>query len=243
LRLNCNNFRAYLKAIEVVGNEVIFDLKPNDIVVKGIGSSNELIIDIKYVAETGCDTDVALSIELLQKLLPKGVDEVDFTWNKDECVISATGFNAKIRSIGVPCVRVPKKDFPIAPEYYLCGAQQLYEKLDSLKKAFDGQTFILSIDPKKQGVIELSDLDASIGSLQTSVVTVTPFTKVENQTYAYDIIMPVLNGIRIGSSVNQIGFVDLPANEGIKAILIEGGMVGENLEMVYKYMVAPRLRG
>lgn len=239
--INCNNFRTFLKCIEPIGKDILFKFSKDEIFVNGIGKSNEIIAELYYEASTGYEGEVGLSVEVLKNLLPKTVETVDVEWGKT-VTLTAPGFNARILQINeVDCARRPKKEIPVVGTGYICSPQQVYERLDNLEKAFDGQAFTLKIDEKEQGLISFSDEDNAIGRMANSVVTTSPIDRKMVQSYPYDITMPVLNAIRIGSQTMHIHFIDLPSNESVKALGLRGQILGKDLLIDYFYMIAPRL--
>jgi len=228
--------------VEPVGDEVIFDIIPTEIAVKGIGSSNELIMKCALDCATGYTGRIALSMEQFGKLLPKGIEEVDIDFGQ-ETHISATGYKASIRPVNEVGIRIPKKEVPIdeVPSI-LVNPQQFYEKLDALKKAFDGQSFTLTLDPDKPGLIEFGDFDSSVGSMTNSLVTTVPIEEKVMQIYPYETVMPCLNAVRIPSQQCSIRFAKLPAAQGALALCIAGVfMPAEGYMIQYLYVLAPRV--
>ena len=164
VKVNCNRFREFLKCLEPMGEDLIFQFSPSEIVVKGIGQGNQIIGDVSIEMETGFSGQLGESLEMVKKLLPKEVSDVEIVFGK-QSLIWATGYKSTLLSINAEsCIRVPKKDLVIDPGEVRVNAQQVYERLQSLKSAFTGQSFTMTFDPELPGVVSFSDFDSSMGS-------------------------------------------------------------------------------
>lgn len=242
VKVNCNRFREFLKCLEPMGEDLIFQFSPNEIIVKGIGQGNQIIGDVSIEMETGFSGQIGESLEMIKKLLPKEISDVEIVFGK-QSLIWATGYKSTLLSINTEsCIRVPKKDLVIDPGEVRVNAQQVYERLQSLKSAFTGQSFTMIFDPELPGVVSFSDFDSSMGSMTNTVVTTTAITAKEEQIYPYDVIMPVLNAIRLLSDGVDFRFMSMPMNEGCKALVIEGMSSKDPYLIEFQYVVAPRVK-
>jgi len=248
VEVNCNNFRNFVKCLEPVGDELLFQFSPNGILVKAIGQGNQMIIEVRMGMDTGFTGKIGMSLDMIEKLLPKEVPEVNIAFGK-QSVITATGYKATIMGISEEtCLRVPKKELVIEPGAIRVDAQQMHDRLLSLKKAFSGLAFTMTLDPEKPTMVGFSDFDSAMGSMNNSIIALTPVTGKDEQTYPYDIALPILNAIRLMSQGVDLRFMDMPMNDGCKALVIEGNAVLVNPDpdrkdtITFQYVVAPRVK-
>jgi len=242
VRVNCNNFRNFIKAVSPLGDEVIMDFKPDCIEVVGVDGSNAMGAIVRIDVASGFAGKMGISLPTLGNLLPKGIDEVDIVFDR-ETTITATGYRSKINAINdTSCARVPKDGLP-APEIGAISVipQQVYEKLQSLKAAFDKSTsFWIRFDPAEPTLVSFTDEDSVVGSMMTSVPTITPIVKKGEHCYSYDLVMPVLNAIRLTSASLDIQFRENPKDKTISLMFFRG-RTGDVVPITYQYMFAPRV--
>lgn len=125
VKVNCNRFREFLKCLEPMGEDLIFQFSPNEIIVKGIGQGNQIIGDVSIEMETGFSGQIGESLEMIKKLLPKEISDVEIVFGK-QSLIWATGYKSTLLSINTEsCIRVPKKDLVIDPGEVRVNAQQV----------------------------------------------------------------------------------------------------------------------
>lgn len=242
VKVNCNNFRNFIKAISPIGEEVWMVFKKDDITVLGVDGSNALGAVISIPIATGFVGELGMSLEVLGNLLPKGVDTVEIAF-EHKTVITAEGYNAKVMSINKEsCARIPKDGLP-SPEIdrITIQPQQMYEKLQSLKAAFKGNdSFAIVTDPADPMRVTFNDEDAVVGSMTTTIPTSTQVTKLGRFIYSYDLVMPALNAIRLSSGTTDIRFRQNPKDPNI-SLLFLCGVTQDTVPITYQYMFAPRV--
>jgi len=243
VEVNCNRFKEFMSTLDPAGHEFIFDFLNADVGVKAINSSNDLILYCSMDLVTNFNGTIGWDIDLVRKLIPKGYDTVDMIVGKDKTSVNAAGYKATINSINqVSCQRLPKKDANPGEDTYQVNPQEMYEKLLSLKSAFDGSGFIMVIDPMNQLEISLSESDSSIGSMETGVETISGFNKKIRVMLPYDNVLLPLKAVRLICDRVDLRFMPLPSNDSASALVIEGVSEKENLPTIeFRYVVAPRI--
>lgn len=242
VKVNCNNFRNFIKAISPIGEEVWMKFDKDNITVLGVDGSNALGAVISIPVASGYIGELGISLETLGNLLPKGIDEVEMMFER-ETTITADGYRAKVMSINKEsCARVPKDGLP-APEHdrITVQPQHVYEKLQSLKAAFKGNdSFAIVMDPQDPNRVTFSDEDTVVGSMVTTIPTSTPVTKPGRFIYSYDLVMPALNAIRLSSGTVDLRFRQNPKDPNI-SLLFFCGVTQDTVPITYQYMFAPRV--
>lgn len=242
VKVNCNNFRNFIKAISPIGEEVWMKFDKDNITVFGIDVSNALGAIISIPVASGYIGELGISLETLGNLLPKGIDEVEMMFER-ETTITAEGYRAKVMSINKEsCARVPKDGLP-APEHaqITIQPQHMYEKLQSLKAAFKGNTsFAIMLDPADHNRVTFSDEDTVVGSMVTTIQTTTPVVTPGRYIYSYDLVMPALNAIRLSSGTVDLRFRVDPKDPKI-SLLFFCGVTQDTVPITYQYMFAPRV--
>jgi len=242
VRVNCNTFRNFIKAVTPLGNEVIMDFQPDRIEVVGVDGSNAMGAIVSIGIATGFIGKMGMSLPTIINMLPKGIDEVDIVFDR-ETVITAPGYRSKIVAINeLSCARIPKDGLP-GPEAGVITVvpQQVYERLQSLKAAFDkSQSFWIRLDPAEPLLVSFTDEDSVIGSIKSSVPTPTPITKKGEHCYSYDLVMLPLNAVRISAPLIDIQFRENPKDKSISLMFFRGA-TNDPVPIVFSYMFAPRV--
>jgi hypothetical protein len=240
--LKCNDFRAFLKCLEPIGDDLVFQFVPTGIEVKAMGGGASQLLNVKMDMNPGFTGVLGFSLEMFKKLLPKELETVDIEFGK-ETVITGVGFKSKVAAINeTTCCHVPKKDIPVNPGAIRVDAQKMYERITSLKTAFDGSAFDLILNAEKPTTVEFSDFDSAMGSMNNSVPTLTPVVITDRQILPYDVVLPILNVIRNQVDGIDLRFADMPNDKDCKALVIEGVIPFKETPVHFQYVVAPRVK-
>lgn len=240
--LNCNNFRTFIKCLEPIGDELIFQFVPTGIEVSAMGGGASQILTVKMDMKPEFTGNIGFSLEMLKKLLPKELVEVDVVFGK-ETIITGMGFKSKVAAINeTSCAHVPKKQIPVNPGAIRVDAQKMYERLTALKAAFDGSAFDIILDASKPTLVEFSDFDSAAGSMTNSVATLTPITVTDRQILPYDVVLPILNAVRNNTEGVDLRFADMPNDKDCKALVVEGTIPFKDTPIHFQYVVAPRVK-
>lgn len=241
VNLNCNNFRNFIKCLEPANDALLFRFLPDCIQVKAMGGQGQSIVHVTFDLVTGYSGDLGFSLEMFNKLLPKEVPVVDIVFGK-ETLITAPGFSSKVTSINeVDCAKIPKKDIELLPSLVKVNAQQMYERLVALHKAFDSVAFDLNLEPGKT-IVEFSDSDSGIGAMTNSIPTAVALTEKESQIIPYDTTLPILNAVRLITDGIQLRFMQMPSDPGCKALVIVGESSAPENKIRFNYVIAPRAK-
>ena len=240
--LNCNNFRAFLKCLEPIGDDLVFQFVPTGIEVKAMGGGASQLLNVKMHMDPGFVGVLGFSLEMFKKLLPKELEEVDIAFGT-QTVITGVGFKSTVASINEgTCAHVPKKDIPINPGAIRVDAQKMFERITALKSAFNGSAFDLNLDANKPTTVEFADFDSAMGSMNNSIATLTPVTITDRQIIPYDVVLPILNVVRNLTEGIDLRFADMPNDKDCKALVIEGVVPFKDTPIYFQYVIAPRVK-
>lgn len=240
--LNCNNFRSFIKCLEPVGDDLIFQFVPTGIEVKAMGGGASQLLSVKMHMDPGFAGVLGFSLEMFKKLLPKELEEVEIVFGT-QTVITGVGFKSTVASINEgTCLTVPKKEVVVNPGAIRVDAQKMYERLTALKSAFNGSAFDILLDASKPTTVAFSDFDSAMGSMSNSIATMTPITITDRQIIPYDIALPILNSVRGLTEGIDLRFMDMPNDKDCKALVIEGVVPFKDTPIYFQYVIAPRVK-
>jgi hypothetical protein len=245
LRIPTHTLLNYIKAVEPVGAEhvVSFD---GGLSIQSLQSSNQIIARISMACNTGeWKQDIGISFPMLKKVLPKA-EETVIEFKKDELEIHGTGGHKSTLRTIVPehCCRQPKKPLVFSEEKLTVNGHAFFEKLSDVESAFDGKkhskAFYLRGNRGEPHSLYIGDSDVTVGSMETTLETKDLVTRIINESYPYDMVLPVLNAIRHLNDRIDLHFMPMPGGQ-CNALVIRGMSTDETNRIAYLYVLAPRL--
>lgn len=242
-KVNIRALTQFVKMLEPMGDDHVFTFHEGIIRVKSIEGGTQIIGAIQANFITGVEGDFGIATETLKSMLPVA-EEVEIAFGK-QWEISAPGFKSKVLTLDpIHCCRVPKKDMVPKPNLYHINPQEVYDRINSLKKAFgkgDTTKFSMKIEPNIM-LINFSDSDSAVGEMENSVLTTDCYEGKIDQIYAYDTVLKVFQAVRLQCKTATIRFMEMPGNDGAEALMLEGDTDDVTYPINFRYVIAPRIK-
>lgn len=243
--LKVSSLKALVKLVEPIGNDHIVYFENNRLVVRSIDASNTIIgvFSMPVVLNGEAKTGLGVNMTTLKNILPKDIDAVGINFGQ-VWEITATDYKARMPTVNaVSCCKSPTKPPAPGPNPLSVSPQKFFDQITQLKAVLKASfCFRMAVDPKDPGKIRLTDEDATEGSLMLTLPTISEIKSMEDQFFPYDTGTSTLNSIRLFCDTVEVSYVNLPANDVLKALIIKGVTNDRDCPIDVQYVLAPRVR-